>query len=90
MITLYKPNETDFTHNGIGALDKNIYNTTVEEELNGLFLFSFSYPLFAPHGLEIEGMSIIKVPTRMVNNYFEWQRLKSVWVRLQHNVITFL
>ncbi|WP_197265565.1 phage tail spike protein, partial [Bacillus thuringiensis] len=52
-----------FTHNGIGALDKNIYNATVEEELNGLFLFSFSYPLFAPHGLEIEGMSIIKVPT---------------------------
>ncbi|EJR88123.1 phage tail spike protein [Bacillus cereus] len=63
MIVLYKPNETDFTHNGIGALDKDIYNTTVEEELNGLFLFSFSYPLFAPHGLEIEGMSIIKVPT---------------------------
>ncbi|WP_242315955.1 phage tail spike protein [Bacillus cereus group sp. BfR-BA-01355] len=63
MITLYKPNETDFTHNGIGALDKNIYNATVEEELNGLFLFSFSYPLFAPHGLEIEGMSIIKVLT---------------------------
>ncbi|MEB9298523.1 phage tail spike protein, partial [Bacillus cereus] len=63
MITLYKPNETDFTHNGIGALDKNIYNATVEEELNGLFLFSFSYPLFAPRGLEIEGMSIIKVPT---------------------------
>ncbi|EEM26388.1 Phage endopeptidase [Bacillus thuringiensis serovar thuringiensis str. T01001] len=60
---MYKPNETDFTHNGIGALDKNIYNATVEEELNGLFLFSFSYPLFAPHGLEIEGMSIIKVPT---------------------------
>ncbi|AMR87628.1 phage tail spike protein [Bacillus thuringiensis] len=63
MITLYKPNETDFTHNGIGALDKNIYNATVEEELNGLFLFSFSYPLFAPRGLEIDGMSIIKVPT---------------------------
>ncbi|ANS45927.1 endopeptidase [Bacillus thuringiensis] len=63
MITLYKPNETDFTHNGIGALDKHIYNATVEEELNGLFLFSFRYPLFAPRGLEIEGMSIIKVPT---------------------------
>ncbi|MED3269485.1 phage tail spike protein [Bacillus thuringiensis] len=63
MITLYKPNETDFTHNGIGALEKHIYNATVEEELNGLFLFSFSYPLFAPRGLEIEGMSIIKVPT---------------------------
>ncbi|PEJ75494.1 endopeptidase [Bacillus wiedmannii] len=40
-----------------------MYNATVEEELNDLFLFSFSYPLFAPRGLEIEGMSIIKVPT---------------------------
>ncbi|MEK4415666.1 phage tail spike protein [Bacillus sp. FSL K6-0268] len=63
MIVLYQPNETDFTHNGIGALDKDIYHATVEEELNGLFVFSFRYPLFAPHGLEIEGMSIIKVPT---------------------------
>ncbi|MGE8013226.1 phage tail spike protein [Bacillus mycoides] len=63
MIILYKSNETDFTHNGIGVLDKHIYNATVEEELNGLFAFTFSYPLFAPHGLEIDGMSIIKVPT---------------------------
>ncbi|XKK29835.1 hypothetical protein HFP64_00195 [Bacillus sp. AC79A.1] len=38
MITLYKPNETDFTHNGIGVLDKHIYSATVEEELNGLFV----------------------------------------------------
>ncbi|WP_374222294.1 phage tail spike protein [Bacillus cereus] len=63
MITLYKPNETDFTHNGIGILDKNIYNATVEEELNGLFAFTFSYPLFAPYGIDIDGMSIVKVPT---------------------------
>ncbi|EKS8371212.1 phage tail spike protein [Bacillus thuringiensis] len=63
MITLYGPNETDFTHNGIGVLDAHIYSATVEEELNGLFVFTFSYPLFAPHGLEIEGMSLIKVPT---------------------------
>lgn len=63
MITLYKPNETDFTHNGIGVLDANIYNPVVEEILNGLFIFSFEYPLFAPHGLEIDGQCIIKVPT---------------------------
>ncbi|KZD45910.1 phage tail protein [Bacillus cereus] len=63
MITLYKPNETDFTHNGIGVLDKHIYSATVEEELNGLFVFNFNYPLFAPYGTKIDGMSIIKVPT---------------------------
>ncbi|MBJ8025662.1 phage tail spike protein [Bacillus cereus] len=63
MVTLYKPNETDFTHNGIGVLDKHIYSATVEEELNGLFVFNFNYPLFAPYGTNIDGMSIIKVPT---------------------------
>ncbi|HDX9587586.1 TPA: phage tail protein [Bacillus pseudomycoides] len=63
MITLYKPNETDFTHNGIGILDANIYDPVVEETLNGLFIFSFRYPLFAPHGAEIEGQCIIKAPT---------------------------
>ncbi|MED1408080.1 phage tail spike protein [Bacillus paramycoides] len=69
-ITLYKPDETDFTHNGIGILDKNIYNATVEEELNGLFAFTFSYPLFAPYGVDIDGMSIIKVPTPDGNQLF--------------------
>lgn len=63
MITLYKPNETDFTHNGIGVLDANIYEAEVEEILNGLYVFTFSYPLFAPHGIEIDGMCIVKVPT---------------------------
>ncbi|PEP75352.1 hypothetical protein CN573_10660 [Bacillus wiedmannii] len=63
MIKLYKPNETDFTHNGIGVLDPNIYEPSVEEELNGLFVFKFKYPIFAPYGTEIDGMSIIKTPT---------------------------
>ncbi|MGH1271687.1 phage tail spike protein, partial [Bacillus pretiosus] len=63
MIKLYKPNETDFTHNGIGVLDPNIYESSVEEELNGLFVFKFKYPLFAPYGTEIDGISIIKTPT---------------------------
>ncbi|WJE51151.1 phage tail spike protein [Bacillus cereus] len=63
MIILYKPNETDFTHNGLGILDTNIYGAEVEEILNGLYSLTFNYPLFAPHGLEIEGMYIIKAPT---------------------------
>ncbi len=41
MIVLYKPNKTDFIHNGIGALDKGTYSATVEEKLNSLFLFSY-------------------------------------------------
>lgn len=63
MITLYKPTETDFTHNGIGILDDNIYDAVIEEELNGLYVLSFKYPLFAPHGLEIDGQYLIKAPT---------------------------
>lgn len=62
MITLFKSNETDFSHNGIGNLDYHIINPVVEEELNGLYSFTFRYPLFAPHGLKIEGESILRVP----------------------------
>ncbi|MDF9457030.1 phage tail spike protein [Bacillus cereus] len=63
MITLYKPNETDFTHNGIGILDNNIYEAEIEEILNGVYTLSFKYPLFSPHGLEIDGQYLIKAPT---------------------------
>lgn len=63
LITLYKPNETDFTHNGIGILDNNIYEAEIEEILNGVYTLRFKYPLFSPHGLDIIGQSIIKAPT---------------------------
>lgn len=63
LITLYKPNETDFTHNGIGILDNNIYEAEIEEILNGVYTLIFKYPLFSPHGLDIIGQSIIKAPT---------------------------
>ncbi|MBR9689175.1 phage tail spike protein [Bacillus cereus] len=63
MIILYKPNETDFTHNGIGILDNNIYEAEIEEILNGVYTLRFKYPLFAPHGLEIDGQYLIKAPT---------------------------
>jgi len=63
LITLYKPDETDFTHNGIGILDNNIYEAEIEEILNGVYTLRFKYPLFAPHGLEIDGQYLIKAPT---------------------------
>lgn len=62
LITLFEPNETNFTHNGLGNLDKNIIDPVVEEDLNGLFSLSFRYPLFALHGLEIDGQSIVRAP----------------------------
>lgn len=70
MITLFKPNETNFDHNGLGSLDKNILETVVEEELNGLYSFVFKYPIFAPHGSEIDGQSVIRVPTPDGNQLF--------------------
>ena len=62
MITLFEPNETSFTHNGLGNLDKNIIDPVIEEDLNGIFSLAFEYPIFALHGLEIDGQSIIRAP----------------------------
>jgi phage minor structural protein, N-terminal region len=63
MIVLHKSNETDFTHNGIGLLDAHMYEAVVEETFNGLYSFTFKYPLFALHGSEIQGERLINVPT---------------------------
>ncbi|WP_304521813.1 phage tail spike protein [Bacillus toyonensis] len=63
MIKLFKPDETDFTHNGIGILSDAVHEATVEEVLNGVYVLSFKYPLFSPHGLDIKGQSLIQVPT---------------------------
>ncbi len=48
MITLYKPNETDFTHNGIGVLDKHIYSATVEKN-STVYLFLILIILYLLH-----------------------------------------
>ncbi|PFM49569.1 hypothetical protein COJ45_06910 [Bacillus cereus] len=63
MIKLFKPDETDFTHNGIGILSDAVHEAVVEEDLNGVYVLSFKYPLFSPHGLDIIGQSLIQVPT---------------------------
>lgn len=61
MITLFKADETDFTHNGLGHLDKYIINPVIHERTNGIFEFTFKYPVFAPLGQDIQGQSIIRV-----------------------------
>lgn len=63
MITLFKSDEKDFTHNGLGTLDRDIIDPIVSEDLNGIYQFTFKYPIFAPHGSEISGQSVIRVPT---------------------------
>ncbi|ASN71441.1 putative endopeptidase [uncultured Caudovirales phage] len=63
LIKLFKPDETDFTHNGIGILSDAVHEATVQEDLNGVYVLSFKYPLFSPHGLDIKGQSLIQVPT---------------------------
>ncbi|MFV5912495.1 phage tail spike protein [Bacillus cereus] len=63
LMKLFKPDETDFTHNGIGILSDAVHEATVEEVLNGVYVLSFKYPLFSPHGLDIKGQSLIQVPT---------------------------
>ncbi|WP_255258519.1 phage tail spike protein [Bacillus toyonensis] len=63
MIKLFKPDETDFLHNGIGILSDAVHEATVQEDLNGVYVLSFKYPLFSPHGLDIKGQSLIQVPT---------------------------
>ncbi|MEH7490827.1 phage tail spike protein [Neobacillus niacini] len=74
MITLFKADEMDFSHNGIGSLDKHIIEPVVEEQLNGLFAFTFKYPVFAPYGLEIDGQSVVRVPTPDGNQLFRVYR----------------
>lgn len=63
MITIYRPDETDFSRNGLGAIDKNVIDPLVSETLNGMYMFTFRYPIFAPKGNWMKGESILKVPT---------------------------
>lgn len=77
MITLYKAYEQDFRHNGLGVLDKHIKNDVVTWKDNNLYAFSFSYPVFAHHGLKIKGDCIVRVPTPLGNQLFRIFRPKT-------------
>ena len=62
MITLYEKTETNFTHNGLCALDGHIITPTVTEELNGLYMLEFGYPARAPHAPDIIPERLVKCP----------------------------
>ena len=68
MINLYKKDEVDFSHNGLGSLDNAIINPLVKWHDNGAFTLEFKYPLFEKHGNDIENSSIIKASPMAVIN----------------------
>ena len=59
---LYAPNETNFTHNGIGTLYDCI-SAVVTEERNGMFELEIEYPITGQHYSDIRHSSIIKCIT---------------------------
>ncbi|MGT2682998.1 phage tail spike protein, partial [Streptococcus porci] len=63
MITLYKAIETNFEHNGLGVLSNESKAAIVEEEINGLYTLSMSYPITGKFGKVLKNQMIIKAPT---------------------------
>ncbi|QIW56472.1 hypothetical protein GU335_07725 [Pseudolactococcus raffinolactis] len=70
MINLYKKDEVDFSHNGLGSLDSSIINPLIKWHDNGAFTLEFKYPIFAKHGKDIENSSIIKANDADGSNLF--------------------
>lgn len=74
MITLYRANETNFEHNGLGTLNKDCKRSVVEEELNGLYTLTLEYPIKAKFGKVIKNQMVIKSPTPSGNQLFRVYR----------------
>ena len=62
MITLYKYNEIDFSHDGSGIL-KDTISCIVERELNGNWFLNLEYPLQGNKADLIKEHCVLKVPT---------------------------
>lgn len=62
MITLYKYNEIDFSHDGIGIL-KDTISCVVERELNGNWFLNLEYLLQGNKAEFIKEHCVLKVPT---------------------------
>lgn len=62
MITLYKYNETDFNHDGVGILKYTI-SCIVERELNGNWFLNLEYLLQGNKAEFIKEHCVLKVPT---------------------------
>ena len=73
MITLYRKNETDFTHNGICVL-RDCIVAEVQEEINGAYELYVEYPLDGEKYSAIQEERIIRVPTVQGNQLFRIYR----------------
>ena len=63
MISIYRPDETEFTRNGLGSISKSVIDPVVMQDLNGIYAFKFKYPIFAPRANYVKGEYIMKVMT---------------------------
>lgn len=59
---IYKADETNFTHRGLGSLKDSI-EATVTEYKNGAYQLYLQYPLYEPKANEIKEETIIKAST---------------------------
>ena len=62
-VYLYKSNEKDFLHRGLGVL-KDISDTVITEQINGIFDMSFYYPLSGILIKEIKEGRIVRAKTK--------------------------
>lgn len=78
MITIYNRNETNFEHNGLGALMPT--KCVVQEELNGMFELTLEHPIDARGKWEnITEGNIIKAPTPRGNQLFRvYRKIKNM------------
>lgn len=76
MMQLYEPTTTDFTLNGHVLTD--VYNDTVNWEMNKVFELTFDYPLFSPHGSQLTKEMIVTVPVPSTHNHDQGFRINSV------------
>ena len=63
MISIYRPDETEFFRNGLGSITKYVIDPSVMQDLNGIYAFKFKYPIFAPRANYVKGEHIMKVMT---------------------------
>ncbi|HEP4088452.1 TPA: phage tail protein [Streptococcus pyogenes] len=76
MITLYKSDETNFEHNGLGRIDNEARFAEAEEEINGLYSYVIKYPIKGRYGSVIKNQMLIKAPTPYGTQIFRIYRLE--------------
>ena len=58
MISIYRPDETEFFKNGLGSITKYVIDPSVMQDLNGIYAFKFKYPIFAPRAIYVRANTL--------------------------------